>query len=187
MDLLYESDALDGASRLAIDPDGRFVVRTSIPQRADELVRIDLAEGTTELFSLGVSAGSMDLRILVDVPLQAGDADQDFDFDQLDLVRVQLAGDYLTGNPATWGDGDWDGAPGGYRGNPPAGDGVFDQLDIVASLQAGTYLTGPYAAWTDAFSHIQPASIAAVPEPATVLLLCAGVCMLAVMRHRLRP
>ena len=78
--------------------------------------------------------------------LQAGDADQDLDFDQLDLVRVQVAAKYLTGQPATWGDGDWDGAPGGEVGSPPAGNGLFDQTDIVKALAAGTYLTGPYAA-----------------------------------------
>ena len=42
--------------------------------------------------------------------------------------------------------GDWDGAPGGSRGDSPAGNGLFDQLDIIAALGAGTYLTGPYAA-----------------------------------------
>ena len=78
--------------------------------------------------------------------LQAGDADEDFDFDQLDLVKVQIAGKYLTGNAATWGEGDWDGAPGGEPGSPPAGNGFFDQLDIIGALNAGTYLTGPYAA-----------------------------------------
>ena len=78
--------------------------------------------------------------------LQAGDADQDQDFDQLDLVQVQIAGKYLTGRAATWGDGDWNGAPGGSVGNPPAGNGRFDQIDIIAALNAGTYLTGPYAA-----------------------------------------
>ena len=78
--------------------------------------------------------------------LQAGDADQDLDFDQLDLVKVQIAGQYLSGNAATWGDGDWDGAPGGEVGSPPAGDGVFNQLDIISALNAGTYLTGPYGA-----------------------------------------
>ncbi len=75
-----------------------------------------------------------------------GDADQDLDFDQLDLVRVQIAAKYLTGQPATWGEGDWDGAPGGAVGNPPQGDGVFSQLDIIGALSVGVYLTGPYAA-----------------------------------------
>ena len=47
---------------------------------------------------------------------------------------------------ATWGDGDWNGAPGGTQGNPPRGDGFFNQLDIIAALNANTYLKGPYAA-----------------------------------------
>ena len=81
-----------------------------------------------------------------DVQLQAGDADQDLDFDQLDLVQVQIANKYLSGQPATWGDGDWNGAPGGTPGNPPAGDELFNQLDIVAAQQAGIYLSAPYAA-----------------------------------------
>ena len=80
--------------------------------------------------------------------LEAGDADMDLDFDQLDLVKVQVAAKYLTGQAATWGEGDWDGAPGGEVGNPPAGNGSFDQLDIISALAAGTYLTGPYAALT---------------------------------------
>ena len=78
--------------------------------------------------------------------LQAGDADQDLDFDQLDLVRVQVAAKYLTGQAATWGDGDWDGAPGGSQGRPPTGDGKFDQLDVIAALGNGLYLAGPYGA-----------------------------------------
>ncbi len=78
--------------------------------------------------------------------LQAGDADEDLDFDQFDLIQVQQSAKYLTGEPATWGQGDWNGAPGGQQGNPPTGNGLFDQLDIIAALRAGTYLTGPYAA-----------------------------------------
>ena len=78
--------------------------------------------------------------------LQAGDADQDLDFDQLDLVKVQIAAKYLAGQGATWGDGDWNGAPGGKQGEPPVGDGQFNQLDIIAALGPAHYLTGPYAA-----------------------------------------
>jgi hypothetical protein len=77
--------------------------------------------------------------------LYAGDADQDLDFDQLDLVHVQIGGKYLSGQTASWGEGDWNGAPGGYPGNPPQGDGLFNQLDIIAAQQAGVYLTGSYA------------------------------------------
>ena len=70
--------------------------------------------------------------------LRAGDADMDLDFDQLDLVQVQIGGKYLTDGPATWGEGDWNGAPGGFPGSPPPGDGLFNQLDIVAAQQAAT-------------------------------------------------
>jgi hypothetical protein len=78
--------------------------------------------------------------------LQAGDADRDLDFDQLDLVKVQIVAKYLTGQAATWGEGDWNGAPGGSATSPPAGNGRFDQLDIIAALNADKYLKGPYAA-----------------------------------------
>jgi hypothetical protein len=77
--------------------------------------------------------------------LQAGDADQDKDFDQFDLIRVQQSAKYLTGQAATWGEGDWNGVPGGSPGDPPAGNGQFDQLDVIAAQQPALYLTGPYA------------------------------------------
>ena len=78
--------------------------------------------------------------------LQPGDANQDLSFDQLDIVQVQISAKYLSGQAATWGEGDWNGAPGGEPGDPPEGDGQFNQLDIVSSLGANKYLTGPYAA-----------------------------------------
>jgi hypothetical protein len=78
--------------------------------------------------------------------LKAGDADRDLDFDQRDMVRVLQAAKYLTGQSATWGEGDWNGAPGGTLASPPRGDGRFNQLDIVAAQQGGIYLAGPYAA-----------------------------------------
>ena len=77
--------------------------------------------------------------------LQPGDADQNYEFDQFDLVRVQQSSKYLTGQPATWGEGDWNGAPGGRPGNPPVGNGQFDHLDVVSALATGFYLSGPYA------------------------------------------
>ena len=81
--------------------------------------------------------------------LQAGDADQNLSFDQFDVIRVQQSAKYLTGADATWGDGDWNGAPGGKVGEPPMGDGRFDQIDIIAALGTGNYLTGAYAAVRD--------------------------------------
>jgi hypothetical protein len=90
-------------------------------------------------------SGAAYLFALTPTPLMAGDANQDLTFDQLDIVQVSQGAKYLSGLAATWGEGDWDGAPGGAVGEPPGGNGFFDQQDIVASLQAGTYLTGPYA------------------------------------------
>ena len=78
--------------------------------------------------------------------LQPGDADRNSHFDQSDLVQVLIANKYLSGEPATWGEGDWNGAPGGTLDNPPIGDGVFDQLDVIRAVAAGVYLTGSYAA-----------------------------------------
>ena len=105
-----------------------------------------MSDDPSQLWSFDPAAGEVTLGPVADRSLQAGDGDQDLDFDQLDLVQVQIAAKYLTGQPATWGEGDWDGAPGGSVGSPPAGDGVFNQLDIVAAQQAGIYLTGQYAA-----------------------------------------
>ena len=59
---------------------------------------------------------------------QPGDANRDGRFDRLDIILVLQAGKYLTGRPATWGQGDWN------------HDHVFDRLDIVTALQSGTYL-----------------------------------------------
>ena len=78
--------------------------------------------------------------------LQAGDSDRDVDFDQFDLILTLQSAKYLTGQTATWGDGDWNGAPHeqGDPGNPPAGNGMFDQADLDAALGNRLYLTGPY-------------------------------------------
>ena len=47
--------------------------------------------------------------------LQAGDADENLQFNQFDLIKVQQAAKYLTAQAATWGDGDWDGRRGARR------------------------------------------------------------------------
>jgi hypothetical protein len=122
-----------------------------------------------------------------------GDADMDLDFDQLDLVKVQVAAKYLTGLPATWGDGDWNGAPGGKPGDPPPGDGLFNQLDIVGALGWGLYLTGPYARSARNGKDVQAALAGlgrpadsrtlTIPEPAAALLLGLGM---AILGGRLR-
>jgi hypothetical protein len=113
--------------------------------------------------------------------LQAGDADMDCDFDQMDLVQVQLAAKYMTAGEATWGEGDWNGAPGGSveKMSPPLGDGQFNQLDIVAALNAATYLHGSYC--TDG-----GAAAFAVPELSTCLLLALGLTGVLFVRSRKR-
>ena len=56
-----------------------------------------------------------------------GDANLDGQFNQLDIVAVQEAGKYNTGEPATFREGDWN------------DDGLFNQRDIVVALQTGNY------------------------------------------------
>ena len=125
----------------------------------DSIVSL-VADGQGNIYIAGVtggnlwdfSAGWVDAFLVKlrdsepQVRLQAGDADQDFAFDQLDLVQVQITAKYLSDQLATWGDGDWNGAPGGTPGSPPTGDSLFNHLDIVAALQTELYLTGPYSA-----------------------------------------
>ena len=61
-----------------------------------------------------------------------GDADQDHDVDALDLVKVSQAGKYGTGQPATFGEGDFN------------GDGVYNSGDLVEMFTEGAFETGPY-------------------------------------------
>jgi hypothetical protein len=122
--------------------------------------------------------------------LRAGDANRDLQFDQLDLVQVQVAGKYLTSEPATWGEGDWNGAPGGSPADPPPGDGLFNQLDIIAALAEEIYLTGPYAAaagpeGTGAGKATLDSHYA--PEPHSIMLLGLGLAGARLTRRRRRP
>ena len=53
----------------------------------------------------------------------------------------------MTGEPATWAEGDW------------TGDGLFDQQDIVFSMQSDTYLQDPLAALSVVDSAIADADL----------------------------
>ena len=124
---------------------GERLFSIDVPEQPSNVAFAD--DGNTLYVTATSSLYRVKLNVVPSGPtLQAGDADQDLDFDQLDLVQVQVAAKYLTGQPATWGEGDWNGAPGGSPGSPPQGDGLFNQLDIVAAQQASRYLAGPYAA-----------------------------------------
>jgi hypothetical protein len=101
-------------------------------------------------------------EVVIGPALEAGDANQDLEFNFDDIFQVLARGKYETGQPATWGEGDWDGAPGGTPGDPPSGSGQFDFDDIFASLVTGNYETGPYAAG---------GGTSAVPEPSSLFLL----------------
>jgi hypothetical protein len=160
---------------------------TAVPNISAQYLRWDILE------TRGANPGAADFEFHFGSSggLQPGDADMDFDFDQLDLVQVQIANKYLSGQPATWGEGDWDGAPGGSPGNPPVGDQLFNQIDIIAALNAGKYLTGPYnAVGPGGRPGAEPLvgspaggsdlgglelAYVPIPEPSSVLLLIVGL------------
>jgi hypothetical protein len=83
-----------------------------------------------------------------------GDADLDGLFNSSDFVAVFQAGKFETAQPASWGEGDWN------------GDNQFGSSDFVAAFQDGGYEKGPLPA------------TASVPEPATACLFGLGVFIL---------
>ena len=114
---------------------------TPIPNISAHYLRWDILE------TYGANPGAADFEFHVGTSggLEAGDADMDYDFDQLDLVQVQIAAKYLSTQAGNLGRRRLGRGTGRWPGNPPAGDGLFNQMDIIAALNAGKYLTGPYA------------------------------------------
>ena len=88
-----------------------------------------------------------------------GDATLDGEFNSSDLVAVLSAGKYEVDEAAVWTSGDFN------------GDGRANSSDLVAALADGGYELGPKAA------------VAAVPEPASVVLLLIG-CLGLMARRR---
>jgi hypothetical protein len=91
-----------------------------------------------------------------------GDANVDGKVNSSDLVQVFQAGQYeddLSFN-STWSTGDWN------------ADGDFTTSDLVVAFQDGGYEAGPRA------------GVAAVPEPASWLMLISGWLSLGILRRR---
>jgi arylsulfatase A-like enzyme len=88
-----------------------------------------------------------------------GDTNLDRSVDILDVANVVAGSKFNSGVPATWGEGDFN-----Y-------DNAVDILDIADFMSLGLFNAGPFNA---------PApSIAAVPEPRTTAVACAGLACLA--------
>ncbi|MCA9149179.1 MAG: hypothetical protein KDA92_07775 [Planctomycetales bacterium] len=91
-----------------------------------------------------------------------GDSNLDGEFNSSDFVVVFTAGQYedgIAGN-STWASGDWN------------GDREFDSSDFVAAFSGGGFEQG------------QRPAVAAVPEPAAMLLALSGLAMLPWIRKR---
>ena len=137
-------------------------------------------EGKLNVGAIATGVAELIQVALEPVALQAGDANQDLSFDQLDVIEALRGGKYLSGEPATWEQGDWNGAPGGRVGAPPVGNGVFDQQDLIAAFQTSLYQTGSYASGAPL--------VAAVPEPSTISsvlfgAVCLGLCVHGRKQH----
>lgn len=187
---VFDSSVACGSDRPQCRPGFSVLFKAEFAERFGYLDFGDVAQPGISLDSLlddWYVAGSLagggglgDVNLVYVKDLLPGDANQDFAFDQLDIVQVLQAGKYLSGDAATWGEGDWDGGPGGYPGEPPPGNGLFDQKDILAALQAGAYVTGPYTV-----VGRKSAPPDAVPEPTSIVLLCFGGIVLT-CRHLMR-
>jgi len=89
----------------------------------------------------------------------AGDTNLDWQVDILDAGNFLAGGRFDTGLAASWNQGDF------------TSDGVVDILDGANFLSAGLFDAGPYAGAAGGGSG----PVAAVPEPATLTLVAAGL------------
>ena len=111
----------------------------------------------------------------------AGDWNLDGVVDFTDVIQFVSANLFNTGLPATWADGDFD-----YNG-------VVDFDDVVASVSANLFDAGPYNAAPGGLSALgfgdglAGGGIAAVPEPATWMLVAIGIGCAIAGRRNSRP
>lgn len=110
-----------------------------------------------------------------------GDTNLDGSVDFDDVVQFVAANLYDTGLPATWAQGDYD-----YNG-------VVDFDDVVASVSGGLFDTGSYLPGPLALSGMaamggESLGVAAVPEPATWVMVAGGIACVSwgVWRRRKR-
>ena len=149
----------------------------SLPAAGDYFAQVTGADDTIQLYMLELSVSAFPFV------RQPGDANQDRKFDSLDIVEVLAAGKYDTGLPATWAEGDWNGAPRpGFTTGPPIGDGFFDSSDIIAALGANLFEAGPYAASSLSAGE----AISAVPEPSGLFLAMMALLMGGLTMRRSR-
>ena len=99
-----------------------------------------------------------------------GDVDLSGQVNVFDLVSINSSGTYGTGGASVWGQGDFN-----Y-------DGVTNVFDLVGINTAAVYGQGNYFPAVPTASGLGGA--AAVPEPATWLLIASGFTGLAAVRRR---
>ena len=96
-----------------------------------------------------------------------GDTNIDWSVDILDTANFLALGKFDTGSAATWLEGDFN-----Y-------DGIVDILDASAFISTGLFDTGTYNA-----APGSAGAVAAVPEPAGMGVVAAGLAAAWVLRRR---